>query len=91
MQHSFAFLNRLHPKNVGAVIDRPRAIGKRPYGFYCRKYVFCNTLILDIGISLFDYQMTTLLEGARYIPSDFFTRKVSYHSGKFLGGILVRR
>ena len=37
------------------------------------------------------YQMTTLLEGARYIPSDFLTLKVAYHSGKFLGGILARR
>ena len=38
-----------------------------------------------------NYQITTRLEGARYIPSDFFTLKVSYHSGKFLGGMLARR
>ena len=37
------------------------------------------------------YQITTLLEGARYIPSVFFTLKAVYHSGKFLGGILARR
>ena len=37
------------------------------------------------------YQITTLLEGARYIPSVFLTLKVAYHSGKFLGGMLVRR
>ena len=39
----------------------------------------------------FYYQMTTRLEGARYMPSDFFTLKASYHSGKFLGGIFARR
>ena len=37
------------------------------------------------------HQTTTRLEGARYISSDFFTPKVSYHSGKFRGGILQRR
>ena len=37
------------------------------------------------------YQITTRLEGARYIPSVFLTWKVAYHSGKFLGGMLVRR
>ncbi len=38
-----------------------------------------------------DHQMTIRLEGARYISSDFFTPKVSYHSGKFRGGMLQRR
>ena len=37
------------------------------------------------------YQMTTLLEGARYMPSVFFTLKAAYHSGKFRGGMLARR
>ena len=37
------------------------------------------------------YQMTMRLEGAIYILSVFFTLKVEYHSGKFLGGMLVRR
>jgi len=37
------------------------------------------------------YQITIRLEGARYMPSVFLTWKAAYHSGKFLGGILVRR
>ena len=37
------------------------------------------------------YQMTMRLEGAIYILSVFFTLKVEYHSGKFLGGMLARR
>jgi hypothetical protein len=37
------------------------------------------------------HQIITLWEGARYILSVFFTLKVAYHSGKFLGGILARR
>ena len=42
-------------------------------------------------LSGFRYQITTRLEGARYMPSVFFTLKVAYHSEKFLGGILARR
>ena len=63
MQHSFFLCKCLHPADVGAVSDRPRAWcsaqrieisilagGKytlihdnRPYEFYCRFCVFCNT------------------------------------------------
>ena len=46
MQHSLPLWNRLHPRDVGAVVDRPLAISNLPYEFYCRKYVFCNTLVL---------------------------------------------
>ena len=65
MQHSFFLCKCLHPADVGAVSDRPRAWcsaqrieisilagGKytlihdnRPYEFYCRFCVFCNTPI----------------------------------------------
>ena len=41
--------------------------------------------------AVFNYQTTTRLEGAIYILSVFLTLKVSYHSGKFLGGMLARR
>ena len=51
----------------------------------------CTIILRHRGTSLFDYQMTTLLEGARYMPSVFLTLKAAYHSGKFLGGILARR
>ena len=34
MQHALKLWIRLHPQDVGAVIDRPRAICNRPYGFY---------------------------------------------------------
>ena len=37
------------------------------------------------------YQMTMRFEGAIYILSVFFTLKVEYHSGKFLGVMLARR
>ena len=43
MQHSFFLCKCLHPADVGAVRDRPRAINNRPYEFYCRFCVFCNT------------------------------------------------
>ena len=43
MQHSFFLCKCLHPADVGAVSDRPRAIHNRPYEFYCRFCVFCNT------------------------------------------------
>ena len=43
MQHSFFLCKCLHPADVGAVSDRPRAINNRPYEFYCRFCVFCNT------------------------------------------------
>ena len=43
MQHSFFLCKYLHPADVGAVSDRPRAINNRPYEFYCRFCVFCNT------------------------------------------------
>ena len=43
MQHSFFLCKCLHPADVGAVSDRPRAIKNRPYEFYCRFCVFCNT------------------------------------------------
>ena len=52
MQHSLPLWNWLHPLDVRAVIDRPRAISNCPYKFYCRKYVFCNTpIVLDIVFS----------------------------------------
>ena len=44
-----------------------------------------------VKIKSWFYQITTLLEGARYMPSVFLTPKAAYHSGKFLGGILARR
>ena len=47
--------------------------------------------VLPKGNTLFIYQITTRLEGERYIPSVFFTPKVSYHSGKLRGGIFARR
>ena len=43
MQHSFFLCKCLHPTDVRAVSDRPRAINNRPYEFYCRFCVFCNT------------------------------------------------
>ena len=66
MQYSFFLCKYLHPADVGAVSDRPRAWcsaqrieisilagGKytlihdnRPYEFYCRFCVFCNTPFL---------------------------------------------
>ena len=33
MQHSLDLHKYLHPADVGAVTDRPRAIDNRPYGF----------------------------------------------------------
>ena len=68
MQHSFFLCKCLHPADVGAVSDRPRAWcsaqrieicilagGKytlihdnRPYEFYCRFCVFCNTPVTKI-------------------------------------------
>lgn len=48
--------------------------------FYCR----------SMGIVCY-YQMISLLEGAMYILSFLVTPKVSYHSSKFLGGMLPRR
>ena len=50
--------------------------------------IWCETSFY--ACALF-YQMTTRLEGARYMPSVFFTPKAAYHSGKFRGGILARR
>ena len=38
-----------------------------------------------------NYQITIRLLGAIYILSVFLTLKVSYHSGKLRGGILVRK
>ena len=32
----------LHPADVGAIIDRPRATNSRPYGFYRTFFAFCN-------------------------------------------------
>ena len=46
MQHSLLLWNCLHPRDVGAAIDRLRAISNRPYEFHCRKYVFSNTHFL---------------------------------------------
>ena len=62
-------------------------------GFYCiKKGVLQPVQHPTLNQSRdFCYQMTTRLEGARYMPSVFFTRKAAYHSGKFLGGILARR
>ena len=34
----------LHPADVGAVIDRPRATDSRPYKILTNAFVFCNTL-----------------------------------------------
>ena len=33
----------LHPQDVGAVIDRPRATNRRPYGFYRQIFAFCSS------------------------------------------------
>ena len=43
MQHSFFLCKCLHPADVGAVSDRPRAINNRPKELNCRFCVFCNT------------------------------------------------
>ena len=51
MQHSFFLCKCLHPADVGAVSDRPRAINNRPYEFYCRFCVFYNTPIFYCWIS----------------------------------------
>ena len=42
MQYALKFWIYLHPADVGAVIDRPRAIDNRPYGFYRKMILFCN-------------------------------------------------
>ena len=33
----------LHPQDVGAAIGRPRATNRRPYEFYRKIFVFCNS------------------------------------------------
>ena len=56
--------------------------------------LLCDLVFRHGFLSFFSdlsHQTTTRLEGARYISSDFFTPKVAYHSGKFLGGMLQRR
>ena len=42
MQHALKLCKCLHLVDVGAVIDRPRAINNRPYGFYRGFFVFRN-------------------------------------------------
>ena len=76
-----------------------RAIGDRPYTsfrYFPQKTDFFDSLtgctfVQPVLVFFGIYQITTRLEGARYIPSVFFTPKVVYHSVKFLGGILARR
>ena len=41
-QHALESWYCLHPADVGAVIDRPRAINNRPYEFYRGFYAFCD-------------------------------------------------
>ena len=47
MQQTLKLCNFLHPADVGAVIDRPRATNSRPYGFYRTFFVFCNRPVSD--------------------------------------------
>ena len=44
MQHALKLCNCLHLVDVGAVIDRPRAIDNRPYGFYRKVSCFATDL-----------------------------------------------
>ena len=46
LQQPLKIWDGLHPADVGAVNDRPLAITNRPYKFYCRFCVFCNTHFL---------------------------------------------
>jgi len=46
MQHALKLCNCLHLVDVGAVIDRPRAIDNRPYGFYRGFCAFYNAPLL---------------------------------------------
>ena len=47
MQHALKLWICLHPADVGAVNDRPRAIDNRPYGFYRKITLFCNRPMFD--------------------------------------------
>ena len=42
LQHAFKLWECLHPADVGAHTERPRAINNRSYGFYHSISVFCN-------------------------------------------------
>ena len=42
-QHALKLWEFLHPQDVGADNIRPRAIDNRPYGFFIRLCVFCNS------------------------------------------------
>ena len=46
MQHALSFWSWLRPVDVGALIERPRAIDNRPYEFYRYIFEFCNTPFL---------------------------------------------
>ena len=51
MQHALKLWICLHPADVGAVIDRLRAIDNRPYGFCRKNSLFCDRLLcLNTGI-----------------------------------------
>ena len=42
MQHALKLWNCLRSMDVGALIERPRAINNRPYQFYRYIIEFCN-------------------------------------------------
>ena len=42
MQHALKLWNCLRPVDVGALIERPRAIDNRPYKIYHIIFDFCN-------------------------------------------------
>ena len=50
-----------------------------------------SAVLLLLSALAIGQRRITRFEGAIYILSVFFTPKVSYHSSKFLGGILARR
>ena len=56
LQHSIFLCNCLYSVNVGADNIRPRAINNRPYEFYRRFCVFCNTpvnCLFPLGIAIY--------------------------------------
>ena len=58
LQHSLILCTFLHPADVGALVERPRAIDNRPYGFYRRFCVFCNTFFARKDHAFFRYLMS---------------------------------
>ena len=48
-QHARTMRKCLHPADVGAVRDRPRAIDNRPYGFCCKTSYFATPHLLSVN------------------------------------------